>query len=424
MKQDATPFPGNADTRVSTGTLHLFNPWHDLALANGDANYQPPLPARQMADDLCTLPAWNACKGDLILVPDIAMARQWQDHLPLALPEVHWTSLHAPFPETGQICPWGWDAPTCKMIRLWAGEERATALCPSAEKLERLRTLSGRRNAVLLLSQLTQNTPYYIGESSWCTDEEEIRMATERYGPSLCKAPWSSSGKGLRFCRNGYASPLDGWCRRMLATQGGVAVEPLYDRAADFAMEFHSNGKGEIRFCGYSLFTTNGNGAYTGNVLATDPELERRILSSLPENSSPSLLAGLRQSIREILADGIGTSYAGPFGVDMMLCRPAGADAPLQIHPCVEINLRNNMGWLAHRFTERYLATGKQGLFRIDFFPQPEALQANHQEESSRHPLHTDREGRITAGYCPLTPLLKQTRYRAAVWVDVPSVTD
>lgn len=409
---------------MSHTTLHLFNPWHDLALANGNENYQPPLSARQMADDLCTLPAWNAEPGDTILVPNISMARQWQEHLSLTLPEVRWTSLHAPFPKTGQISPWGWDAPTCKMIRQWAGEERAATLCPSAEELETLRTLSSRWNAVLLLSQLTQNTPYYIGESSWCTHEEEIQRATQHYGPSLCKAPWSSSGKGLRFCRNGYVTPLDGWCRRILATQGAVVVEPLYDRAADFAMEFHSDGRGDIRFCGYSLFTTNDNGAYTGNVLASDAVLEEHILSPLRENKNQTLLTNLQQDIREILTNEVGTSYAGPFGIDMMLCRPAGADTPLQIHPCVEINLRNNMGWLAHRFMERYIASGKQGLFRIDFFPQPEALQANHQEQSSRHQLHTDREGRITAGYCPLTPLLKQTRYRAAVWVDVPSVTD
>ncbi len=46
--------------------MYLFNPWHDLALANFEANYTPPAAAVKMAEDLAVLPVWYG-KGDLVI---------------------------------------------------------------------------------------------------------------------------------------------------------------------------------------------------------------------------------------------------------------------------------------------------------------------------------------------------------------------
>ena len=40
-------------------------------------------------------------------------------------------------------------------------------------------------------------------------------------------------------------------------------------------------------------------------------------------------------------------SYRGPFGIDMMVVRDGGK---LKVHPCVELNLRRTMGFVALSF--------------------------------------------------------------------------
>ena len=56
--------------------VYLFNPDNDLALANGDENYTPPLSARKMADDLSLLSIWYTSREMLVMSsePD---AEEW-----------------------------------------------------------------------------------------------------------------------------------------------------------------------------------------------------------------------------------------------------------------------------------------------------------------------------------------------------------
>lgn len=77
---------------------------------------------------------------------------------------------------------------------------------------------------------------------------------------------------------------------------GGVVGEPVYNKVEDFAMEFYSDGKGRIIFAGYSLFRTNAGGAYEGNRLLPDAEIERRLSAYVP-------VAALHR-LREELQDG------------------------------------------------------------------------------------------------------------------------
>ena len=49
--------------------LYLFNPDHDLALANGSKTYEAPASARQFASDLACLPLWYADAGDKVAAP-------------------------------------------------------------------------------------------------------------------------------------------------------------------------------------------------------------------------------------------------------------------------------------------------------------------------------------------------------------------
>lgn len=113
-------------------------------------------------------------------------------------------------------------------------------------------------------------------------------------------------------------------------------VEPYYSKVKDFGMEFESDGKGHIEYLGMSLFHT-ANGAYTGNLLASESAKKEIISRYIPD----ALLKKVQQKICTELGETYKGKYQGPFGIDMMVC------ANSLLHPCVEINLRRTMGHVA-----------------------------------------------------------------------------
>lgn len=140
---------------------------------------------------------------------------------------------------------------------------------------------------------------------------------------------------GIRFIDGELNDYHRGWLRNLLSKQGGVMAEPYYEKVKDFGMEFESTESG-IRYLGLSLFHTS-NGAYTGNVLATENAKREMISRYIPV----SLLDEVKE---KICGMSLLNGYLGPFGIDMMIIRH---HTQLLLHPCVEINLRRTMGHVA-----------------------------------------------------------------------------
>lgn len=393
---------------------YIFNPDSDLALANGDANYLPPRSARRMADDLSLLPAWYADEGDAVLIPSSDVIYYWSKTLSnnILRSEIKLVTNKESLPSQ-PLSPWGWNAALVKQMKVRGlGDEHL----PSVEEMEALRALSSRRMAVEVLKALMQNlsdTHRLIGEAAFCVTEEEIVQQVTSYPTTMLKAPWSSSGKGLRRGQGEYAPPLSGWCARTLAQQGAVVVEPLYRKVKDFAMEFYSAGDGApLAFVGYSRFVTDANGSYEGNLLMADEEIERELSTYVSRED----LHSVRAMLQELIGERIGADYRGYVGVDMMVClvKRENQKWDMCLHPCVEINLRMNMGVVAHIFYERYVAKGCRGRFVVDYYPTPEALREAHRQRMEEAPLQLSPEGRICKGYLPLTPVGRETQY--LVW--------
>ena len=327
-------------------TLHIFNPEHDLALASGLENFTAPHAGRQLRHDLGWLPALWAAEDDCIVVDDVEHARR---KLSLRRKIVKrnkesltgWDNTLATR-TFSHISPWGWDAALkARLVR--AGID--TQLLPTDEALETIRQLSHRRTSALLLKALLEQlgSERLTGEAQECTSEAEVTERIGQWHRVALKAPWSSSGRGVRFIDNTLTSSAEGWLRNVLQRQGSVMVEPLYNKVKDFGMEFTSNGRGTISYEGLSLFHT-ANGAHTGNLLATEARKRSILEAYLPG----SLLDEVRQAVCQELASTIGQQYEGPFGIDMMI---VGGSEPCMLHPCVEINLRRTMGHAALALT-------------------------------------------------------------------------
>ena len=118
-------------------------------------------------------------------------------------------------------------------------------------------------------------------------------------------------------------------------------VEPYYPKVKDFAMEFYSDGQGNVSYLGLSLFHTV-NGAYTGNILAHE-EVKREMIIRYV---STDTLQQVQERIKVLTGAMYKGRYKGPFGIDMMVVATDEKDGFL-LHPCVEINLRRTMGHVA-----------------------------------------------------------------------------
>jgi len=94
--------------------MHLFNPWHDLALANFAANYTPPASAVKMAEDLALLPLWYG-EGDAVIAEgeiNRSFVNGIKEMLPVASKLISFNEI-ALHPHE-KIMPWGWDPALCK----------------------------------------------------------------------------------------------------------------------------------------------------------------------------------------------------------------------------------------------------------------------------------------------------------------------
>ncbi len=408
----------------------VFNPEHDLALANGDAHYLAPRNIREMAHDLAPL----------------------MDYL-------EWDT------------PWGWDAAVASHLHK-SGIPRQEL--PTDAMLAALRTRSERITAHHLLLQMLPLTDHITGESYVCRSLDDIKACATQHSHLLLKAPLAGSGKGLRHLNlndnvdDNYPSSrrstsaltstlkkIESWADALIRRHGYLTAEPYYDKVQDFAMEFCVTD-GQCHFIGHSLFTTDTHGRYDSNLLLSDADIEARLSEYIPR----SVLHDVRHFVEAhteliVPAEWDTSRFPITFGIDMMIVNIIGQqpihpdgnsqlriqnsaaqreqsqaclnyaeparnlkaehyNSEFKLHPCVEINLRCNMGIVAHEVRRHLMAPEATGIYRLALFPDHAALQAFDEEQRALYPA-LYRDGLLVQGYCPLTSIEGDTRHLAYI---------
>jgi hypothetical protein len=166
----------------------------------------------------------------------------------------------------------------------------------------------------------------------------------------IFKSPWSSSGRGVFVADVPLADAAKARLNGYISTQGGFLVDVYYDRLLDFALEYEVAVDGTVRFLGYSVFDTGEGGRYGGNVLA-----DQRVLRDIIERAFGRSIEDVEEHAKQRLAESLGGRYAGVAGVDMLVVNDGGS---VKTHPCIEVNLRMNMGVLAMKVYERLAVAG------------------------------------------------------------------
>ena len=288
--------------------IYIFNPEHDLCIANGDENFVPPRSAMGFAEENIDL----------------------SEH------------LKRPNKQRRQIIPWGWNHSLKKRL---TNEGIDPATLPSEEELQFIRTHSRREFALDVHSRLSCGDLQVIGPDYRivATSVSEIEAFIAANGTAVLKSPLSGSGKGIRFVRERISESDEGWCRRTLDKQGSVIVERRFEIIKECAMLFECHQEG-IDFIGYSQFESR-NGAYSRNILASNEDIEDMIAEYIPRDT----LNAIRESLTAILSYRLVGHYEGYLGVDQIICQ---ADSPVFI-PVSEINLRMTMGLIARNQYDR-----------------------------------------------------------------------
>lgn len=377
----------------------VFNPEHDLALANGDAHYLAPRNIREMAHDLAPL----------------------MDYLA-------WDT------------PWGWDAAVVNYLHK-SGIPRQEL--PTDTMLAALRTRSERITAHHLLQQMLPLSVHLTGESYVCRSLDDIKTYATLHSHLLLKAPLSGSGKGLRHLNLNDNHPssrrstsaltstfkkIESWADALIRRHGYLTAEPYYDKVQDFAMEFIV-ADGQCHFIGYSLFTTDDHGRYDSNLLLSDADIEDRLSEYIPR----SVLHDVRHFVEGhtgliVPAEWDTSRFPITFGIDMMIVniigqqsiRPDGnsqlriQNSEFNLHPCVEINLRANMGIIAHEVRRHLMAPEGTAIYRLTLFANHATLAAFDEEQRALYPA-LYRNGLLVRGYHPLTSTDGNTRHLAYV---------
>ena len=285
-----------------TEQTYIFNPEHDLCIANGDENFVPPRSAVGFAKENMDLTEY--------------LMRQNK--------------------QRRQIIPWGWNQSLKKRL-ISEGIDPATL--PSEEELQFIRTHSRREFALDVHSRISYGDSQVIKPDYRiiATSISEIEAFISANGSVVLKSPLSGSGKGIRFVRERLSESDEGWCKRTLDKQGSVIVERRLEIIKECAMLFECHHEG-IDFIGYSLFKSR-NGAYSRNILASNEDIENIIAGYIPRET----LTAIRENLTTILNDTLVGHYEGFLGVDQIICQ---ADSPI-IVPVSEINLRMTMGLIA-----------------------------------------------------------------------------
>lgn len=374
-----------------------------MAIANGSPYYMPSANILRMAADLAFLPAYYAEKEDCILVPEALDEAFITDRKTLL--GIKCCVMSKDGVEISEFMipePWGWSPRVCNLFQKLG---LAAVWNPATEEL--YTRLKARECLTALLPALPfveQNILPEIG----CSIEDVVYYA--RKGASVVKAPLSSSGRGIMFLPKVVSTKDKEWLRGVLCKQKYVMLEPLLNKEYDFAMEFYSDGT-TVHFLGLSEFYIGINGEYKGNFVGQQQCIEHK----LSETVGYETWMQVREQLGIVLSDLIAPLYKGYLGVDMMLYRDQQGE--IRIQPCVEINLRYNMGIVSLFLSQKYITDGSRGMFSIRYFPKTEDAHREHLKLQQQYPLIIE-DYKIVSGYINLTPVNSSTKFIAILIVS------
>ena len=393
--------------------IHYFNPGHETAVLNKSKYYMAPANVIAMQKELSFLSAWHASPSDYILIenklPDDfkAFIQANLGDIPQGVTKQYISENQEIFRGQG-IALWGQSPQAIHFFEAISNEAGLDLLLPQWD--DSYVALCSRQTAQQCLHFISGQSDKIVQDiiPNFYTSLDDIENAVKSSNEQLlAKAPYSSSGRGLlwlpvKVLTRTERQILHGHLKK----QGSVSLERVLDKQLDFAMEFTSQS-GKVEYHGLSLFETNQKGAYIGNILGSQIIIEETITSFI----NITLIDEIRALLIQFIKQDIAPVYDGCIGVDMMVYKEHNE---YKFHPCLEINIRNNMGFIALNLSKNILAENSIGNFYIDFDPKDGSMQEKHNRMKNEYPAIFE-DKRLKSGYLSLCPVTESNHYRAYI---------
>jgi len=384
--------------------IYHFNPTCEYAVANGHISWQPNNLLKKMEEDLGSLPLFLADAKDIILVKKIP-SEKFQIQLkktgfkmPRFLSIYDLSCNNFRIENIGYLLPWGWSPAIHNLL------SPLKAYC-SKEFYSKRFGLSILKSVLPLLPAGITMGPDMIPEI--CKNRTEIESLLSRWGKLMIKAPWSSSGRGLQpISKKPVTEKVWEKIMGIIKHQGYAIVEPLHEKKLDMALQFRICRK-RISYLGVSKFITDKKGQYQGNILNGWPDFYDPEVISLG-NYLPELIKD--PLIKAIEKSSLPDFYEGFLGVDTLIF--LDRKGKLRVNPCLEINLRQNMGLLSLKL-EKLLYPGITGSFRTYYKPGQSFFDFKNEMEK-KYPLKY-KKNLMASGFMPLTDADEKTLFGAYI---------
>ena len=401
--------------------IYIFNATCEMAISNGTVSFMPNRILTRFEQDLDVLPICYAESEDVILVnqiPDAKFLESLQD-VGISIPRFKL------FPqalnnqaflkeEKAYLKPWGWSPRIHHQLAPFKSQcSQAYLDQPNANWKTEHKELYSRKLALECLEYITSNSPSnkYISRDIFpviCTKQSEVEELQNKWQQVVIKSPWSSSGRGLQVLRKAFINKsVEQALGGVLKSQGYVMVEALVDKQLDFSVQFHSDGKGNLEFLGFGFFDTNDNGQYQANYIGYTPNLFNQ---SLSKEEQELLVTEIEKALKEY---NITDEYCGYLGVDCMLFLDTKGE--MKVQPCLEINLRYNMGTIAIKLNP-YIHSESKGTFNIYADAKSDFVSFN-KKMAQEHPFEM-KDGKWFKGYLPLTSPNQDKLFGAYLFLD------
>lgn len=398
--------------------IHYFNPGHETAVLHGQENYTPTASVQRMMRELTLLPAWYAASDDYVLAEEIVAPRFFSHQpkefrpFPSIISRKDLGRKMTALPEMN-AAPWGISPHSLGVFNNICLKNAHFKLHVPTWKEEFFR-LTGRKTAAECLEKMQELLPDLSipFPPKFCTrlrDVEKYQMLCN--APFVLKTPYSSSGRGLHWLEKRTLTEKDkAWINGAISKQNTVSIECGLNKELDFAVEFYSDGQGNVRYEGLSFFATEDKGAYAGNLLESQVTMKNQLTQLV----GADYFERIQKAVLQILQNVYGPIYTGYLGVDMLIYKDRKGD--YAIHPFIEINMRYTMGMVALQLFRKYIAPSVVGDFRVSYDGQTGEAYHNHCFMKETYPLKMEN-GKITEGYLSLCPVTKETRYRAYILI-------
>lgn len=305
--------------------IFVFNPEHDLCIANGNPYYMAPQSAIRFAEDCYGLMQYLCDEND-VCVPASRVGAALQAH-----------------PEATAIVPWGWNDALAYQLRKQGVPEH---LILDHEQIGWYIYGSERKHTKFMADVVRFMIEDHCSETPEKLDSlDECKLFLQRRPNIVLKCPLSGSGRGIRPIREILKEKDICWIERVIKQHRYVMAEPRYQVVQDFAALFSVGST--VRFEGYSIFDTKGF-VYESNLLLDDEMIRETLEHYLPA----SVLDRAINNAGFMLERKFGNLLRGKMGVDMFIFERE--DGSYGLNPMVELNCRYTMGFVAHEITRRH----------------------------------------------------------------------